>query len=79
VATINFKIGEIMPFPIEAETEEIYEEARSVIGSLLTQLIGIARTILTYAIRIARQVITYASEHPLAMIMLVSNIMIWIW
>lgn len=68
-----------MPFPVEAETEEAYEEARSVLGSLITQLISIVRTILTYALRIARQVITYASEHPLAMILLVSNIMIWIW
>jgi hypothetical protein len=68
-----------MPFPIEAESEEAYEEARSVLGSLVTQLISIVRTILNLALKITRQVITYASEHPLAMILLVSNIMIWIW
>jgi hypothetical protein len=68
-----------MPFPVEAETEEAYEEARSVLGSLITQLISIVRTILNFALKIARQVITYASEHPLAMLLLISNIMIWIW
>jgi hypothetical protein len=68
-----------MPFPIEAESEEAYEEARSVLGSLITQLISIVRTILNLALKITRQVITYASEHPLAMVLLVSNIMIWIW
>jgi hypothetical protein len=78
VATINFKIGDNMPFPVEAEAEEVYEEGRSALGSLITQLLSIVRTIITYAIRIARQVITYAGEHPLAMTLLVCNVMIWI-
>jgi hypothetical protein len=32
-----------MLFPIEAESGEAYEEGRSVLGSLITQLISIVR------------------------------------
>jgi len=67
-----------MPFPIEAEAEETYEEGRSVLGSLITQLISIVRTIINHVIKVTRQVITYAGEHPLAMTLLVCNVMIWV-
>jgi len=67
-----------MPFPIDAEAEQAYEEGRSVLGSLVTQLIAIVRQIINHVVRIARQVIAYAGEHPLALSLLVCNVMIWI-
>jgi hypothetical protein len=54
------------------------DESRSVLGSLITQLIALVRQIIDHTISVARQVITYAGEHPLAMTLLVCNIMIWI-
>ncbi|MEM2696237.1 MAG: hypothetical protein QXU09_04805 [Thermoproteota archaeon] len=67
-----------MVFGVEAESEEVYEEARSVLGSLITRLLAIVHRIIDHVIHIARQVITYASEHPLAMILLTANIMVWV-
>jgi len=67
-----------VPFPVEAESSQVYEEGRSVLGSLITRLIAILHNIIDHVIRIAKQVITYASEHPLAMTLLVANIMIWV-
>jgi hypothetical protein len=54
------------------------DESRSAIGSLITQLIALVRQIIDHVIGVARQVITYAGEHPLAMTLLVSNVMIWV-
>jgi len=67
-----------VPFPVEAESSQVYEEGRSILGSLITRLIAILHAIIDHVVRIARQVITYASEHPLAMTLLVANIMIWV-
>lgn len=67
-----------MPFPIDSETEETYEEARSILGSLITRLIAIAHMIIDHIIKVTRQIVTYASEHPLSMVLLVTNIMIWV-
>jgi flagellar biosynthesis/type III secretory pathway protein FliH len=54
------------------------DEARSVLASLITQLLALARQIIDHALKLARQIIIYASEHPLAMILLVANICIWV-
>jgi hypothetical protein len=54
------------------------DEARSVLASLITQLLALVRQIIDHAIRLARHVITYASEHPLAMFLLVANVSIWV-
>jgi len=67
-----------MPFPVDAEAIQVYVEGRAVLASMVTQLIAITRQIIEHVIRIARQVITYAGEHPLALTLLVANIMIWI-
>jgi len=67
-----------MPFPVEAETEEMYEEARSVLGSLITRLISIVQQILRWVITVASKIIEWAGEHPLAMTLLVANICIWV-
>jgi hypothetical protein len=67
-----------MPFPIEAESEQIYEEGRSAIASAITQLIGIVRTIISYALKVVDKIVTWAGDHPLAMLLLTANIFIWI-
>jgi len=67
-----------MPFPVDAEAIQVEEEARSVLGSVVTQLVAIVRQIINYVMSITRQVITYAGEHPLALTLMVCNVMVWI-
>ena len=62
----------------EAEQVQVYGEARSVLGSLVTQLIAIVRQILQTVLNLTSRVIAYASEHPLALTLLTVNLMIWV-
>ncbi len=63
---------------IDTEVETAYEEGRSVLASIITQLISIVRTIINFALKISGQVIAWAGEHPLASLLLVSNVIIWV-
>lgn len=67
-----------MPFPVEAESEQIYEEGRSALASAITQLIAIVRSIINYALKVVDKIVTWAGDHPLAMLLLTANILIWI-
>jgi hypothetical protein len=67
-----------MPFPVEAETEEVYEEGRSILGSLITRLIAIVQQIVRWVTAIATRIVEYAAEHPLAITLLIANICIWV-
>lgn len=67
-----------MPFPAEAEAEETYEEARSVLGSFITQLISIVRQLIRWVTRAVSQIIQWAGEHPLAIMLLAANVCIWV-
>jgi hypothetical protein len=67
-----------MPFPVEAESEECYEEARSVLGSFITQLIAIVRQLIKWVTDVAKRLIEWTAKHPLAMTLLVANICIWV-
>jgi hypothetical protein len=67
-----------MPFPVEAESEQGYEEARSVLGSFITQLIAIVRQLIKWVTDVAKRIIEWTAEHPLAMTLLVANICIWV-
>jgi len=62
----------------QAVAEESIEEARSVLGSLITQIIATIRTILRYVMHLSNRIIEYASQHPLALILLTANVCIWI-
>jgi hypothetical protein len=62
---------------IDAEAAQVYEEGRSVLGSLITRLIAIVQQIIAYTMSISKQMITYAGEHPLALTLAVSNFIIW--
>jgi hypothetical protein len=67
-----------MPFPVDAETEEAYEEARSVLGSFITQLIAITRQLIRWVTSVVSKIVEWAGEHPLAITLLVANICIWV-
>jgi len=67
-----------MPFPVEAESEQAYEEGRSALGSFITQLIAIIRQLIKWVTDVAKRIIEWTAEHPLAMLLLVSNICIWV-
>jgi hypothetical protein len=63
---------------MEAEAEQGYEEARSVLGSFITQLIAIVRQLIKWVTDVAKRIIEWTAEHPLAMLLLVTNICIWV-
>jgi hypothetical protein len=67
-----------MPFPIDAESEETYEEARSVLGSLITRLIAIVQQLIRWVTSVVSQIVKWTGEHPLAMTLLVANFCIWV-
>lgn len=63
---------------IEAEQTQVYEEARAVLGSVVTQMIGIVRQIYGYVMSLSIRLIAYAGEHPLAMTLIVANLCVWV-
>ena len=67
-----------MPFPVEAESEQVYEEGRSVLASFITQLIAIVRQLIKWVTDVAKRIIEWTAEHPLAMLLLITNICIWV-
>jgi hypothetical protein len=67
-----------MPFPVDAESEEAYEEARSVLGSTITQLIAVVRQLIRWITTTVSQIVKWAGEHPLAMVLLIANVCIWV-
>jgi len=62
----------------EVEESQAYEEARSILGSIVSKLISIAQTVIHWVMSVARQFITYTSENPLAVVLLVCNACIWL-
>lgn len=66
-----------MPFPMEAEAIQVEEEARSVLGTLIAQIIGIVRACINLALGVVRQLITWSGEHPQALVLGVANLCIW--
>ena len=54
------------------------EEARSVLGTIFAQVLTIVRTVLAYAAEVIRRFMAWAGEHPLAAILLTTNVIIWV-
>jgi len=54
------------------------EEARSVLGSVLAQLLTMLRSILVYAMEYMRRFMQWAGEHPEATMLFIVNTIIWI-
>jgi hypothetical protein len=63
---------------VEAETQQVYEEGRSMIASLITQLISIVRTIVNYVLGLMQRFITWAGENPLSTVLITANLCIWV-
>ena len=51
-------------------------EATSLAGSAVGQIINTVRTIVSYILEIIRRVYQWAGEHPLAFILMLSNLLI---
>lgn len=54
------------------------EESKSLLATIAGQLIAIVRQIIDFVLKIGSKIVRYASEHPLALTLLVANIMIWV-
>jgi 2-keto-4-pentenoate hydratase len=67
-----------MPIGMEAEATQGYEEARSVLGSLITQLIAVVRQIIGWVIGVVNRIVEWSGSHPLAMLLLTANMCIWV-
>jgi len=66
-----------MPLAIESEANQIYEEARSVLGTLIANIMGIVRTIINWAMMFFDKIVTFAGEHPEAFLLSIGNLIIW--
>jgi hypothetical protein len=67
-----------MPIGVEAEASQIYEEARSVLGTLINNIMAIVRTVINWAIMFFDKIVTFAGEHPEAFLLTVGNLIIWV-
>ncbi len=56
----------------------VSEESRSVLASIIVQLTTIVRTAIDYALSIVKKFVEWSGEHPLAMLLLMANVIIWI-
>jgi len=61
-----------------AVAEPAMEETKSLLATIFGQLLTIVRQIIDAVLKVTRQVINFASQHPLALTLLVANIMIWV-
>jgi len=59
-------------------SDTVAEEARSLLASLVTQIINAVRTAIAYALEVMRRFIQWCGEHPLAAMLTVANIAIWV-
>jgi len=59
-------------------SDTVAEEARSLLASIATQVINAIRTALAYVYEMMRRFIQWSGEHPLAAILLVTNLAIWV-
>jgi len=54
------------------------EEAKSVLASAISQILTLLRAIVTYALEISRKIFSYFGEHPLASLLIITNLAIMI-
>jgi hypothetical protein len=63
-----------MPLAVEAESIQIYEEARSVLGTLINNIMAVVRTIINWSIAFFDKIVTFAGQHPEAFLLTVGNL-----
>jgi len=54
------------------------EEARSVLGTVIAQILTIVRQIIAYLMDAINRFVGWAGEHPLATLLTIANICIWV-
>jgi len=54
------------------------EEARSVAGTLVAQIITLVRNIINYVLEYIRKFYEWAGQHPLGAILFITNMAIWV-
>jgi len=54
------------------------EEATSVIGTVIAQIITLIRNIINYLLEYVRKIVAWAGEHPLAFNLMFVNFIIWV-
>lgn len=52
-------------------------ELPSILGSLISNAVAIARQVLEYLVAFARRLIEYMGENPLAALLILANLIIW--
>jgi hypothetical protein len=67
-----------MPLGMEAEANQYYEEARSVLATIIANIMAIIRTIINWAIAFFDKIVTFAGQHPEAFLLTVGNLIIWV-
>jgi len=65
-----------MAVPTAEVLEPGLSELRSVLGSVVGNIIAVIRTIVTYMLRLAERVVHWAGEHPMAFTMVAVNLII---
>ena len=63
---------------LQAGAQGAEEEARSFMGTLVAQILTIVRTIIAYLMDAMNRVIRWTGEHPLATLLTITNICIWV-
>jgi len=61
-----------------AEVQVATEEARSMMATVVGQILAIVRTIVTYVMEVVDKITAWIGEHPLATLLMVANICIWV-
>jgi len=54
------------------------EEAKSTIATVLAQIITLLRQFFAYIMEYMRKLLEWSGEHPLASLMLLTNMIIWV-
>ena len=54
------------------------EEARATVATLIAQILTLVRAIISYIMEVIRRMMQWVGEHPLATILMVGNICIWV-
>lgn len=65
--------GETVTTPV---MEETVEEARSVLATIIANVVSLIRTLAIYVMEIARMLVKWIGEHPLATILAIVNVSI---
>ena len=61
-----------------ASVQVASEEARSLMATVVGQIIAIVRTIVTYVMEAVDRITSWIGEHPLATLLMIANICIWV-